>query len=427
MNGGILLSKQTDVIIGEKLEGEKVVLRHESRKLNTLVVGPTGSGKEAFIFKPILKQDMKNKQIGITVFDPIGDISDITYALAKNNRRKVIYFHPFLKNVKFNPLRGEKEDVIERMNILIRNHFIDSPQFFISLYERLVRYSIEVLWNVLDKHITIQDIYTFITNPNGKGRKLLHQYLQSVTKEEGTIMYDFFMDYFQKGKMYEYCSGIIDLFYELVSNEKISHIFNTKEEGEFIELDFSSHIQNKEVVIIHIPFYQLDGNLRRILATLLSSTFTTSLNNKEGEKHPENHLYIKELYYFQPGFHGLFAITDKVNVSVMADTQTFSLLTLSDRDYVDNLLFLEFRNFILFPGLSMNDKSLLQKYLLTKEEVDSLYFLENGQFFFYLMDKTQKGYVKKGIAKGLPLTKEENDFFNKRLKRYKKAFQKQMV
>ena len=99
-----------------------------------LILGATGTGKTSQTILPLINQDMKNLEAGITVLEPKGDLAQKAAMMAKYYGRECIYFDPSFKNCPhFNPLFGKEADVVENMATTFRMLNPDSPQFFLDL------------------------------------------------------------------------------------------------------------------------------------------------------------------------------------------------------------------------------------------------------------------------------------------------------
>jgi len=415
------MKKQNEVILGKKMGAEEDVLfKGNSRKLNTLLLGATGHGKEAFVIHPLLKQDMANKEMNITVFDPIGTTAETAYALAKSNRRNVLYFNPLFKDMKFNPLKGNEEDAIWNMEEMIRAQFNGQPQFFISMYELVIRYTIKMLNALHGNNIIMKDVNDFLWNQDRRGFKSLMNYRRM--KNHDDFIVTFLTDYLDNNsKTYEHCAGLRMLFLNITTS-KIGYIFDTKEEGDFIELDFSSNYDNYDVLIINTQSRQIGMDIGRALNSLISTSYKNAI--MAGTCKKEQHLYIKELFYYLRNFEPLLSLSQQLGLSILAETQNISILNLYVREYVTNNLFTQFQNFIILPGVSMEDVSKIQQFILPAKEADSIRFLSNGEMYYYLLDEEEDGFRIKGKAKGIPLEDSEQQFLDKRMKRYQKEFQK---
>ncbi|MFJ8528638.1 conjugal transfer protein TraG [Bacillus sp. NPDC094106] len=416
--------KNNSLLVGRDMDSnKKVFLKDESRKFNTLIVGGVGTGIPAMLHIPMLKQDMEQKKHGITVFDTKGDIAKIAYVFAKSNRRNVVYFNPYFKNVKFNPLKGEEDFVINLMKKIVRRVLICSPQFFLDLHELVLEFSIKILNKIFDNHITLQELSDFVNNANKKGEELFDVYCSLEDADKFTVMY--MGKYFEKdSKTFDHNSGLRIMLSRLTSNSKVSHIFNTKEEGEFEEIDFVKHLKSREVVIFNLEGYTLDKNIARMLPQLISGVYTQAcINNKRKKGKNNNNLYIKDLNIWMSGFDDFFSINRAMDVSVIADVQCLSLLKMDIPEY-EHYLIANFKNFILMPCLNTHDIKAFKEYFLMDDEIPILYLLEHGEFFFYHFNDEVPGFIEKRHCKGSYLSKEENEFLNKRWKRYEKEFEK---
>jgi hypothetical protein len=427
MKGGVSLSKK-GVLLGKDVETNKDIwLERVYRKLNTLILGSAGSEKKQNVMYPFIKQDMKNKDGGITVFDPIGDIAEVAHVLAKRNRRKTFYFQPFFKNVKFNPLKGSVDDVCERFSILVKTQFIDSPQFFKDVYETLLLTSIHVLKEIHGDEVTLQDLNDFLHNTNEVGTRTFKEFLQLKDTGDFDVSHctQMLEDYFTPGsKMYELGSGLRTMINKLLANQTLSRLFNTKEEGEYTELDFPQHIRNKEVVIIDCQLHKLGTETGRVLATLLSSAYASAVFAQE-EKRESNYLYIEELYYFLNSLlYHLFVISEKYNLSVVGSSQSILLLTLFSEEFQNHseMILPLFRNLIVTPGISVKDMTILREHVLSEEEINSLHALKVGEFFYRIIDMKSNICFKSGRVKGKPFSELESHSFKEQLRQYLKKF-----
>ncbi|HFJ9376834.1 TPA: conjugal transfer protein TraG [Bacillus paranthracis] len=416
--------KNNSLFVGtDKEKKKKVFLKESSRGLNTLIVGSVGTGISGMFHIPMIKQDIEQKNHGVTVFDNQGDVAKVAYTLAKSNRRNVIYFSPYLKNVKFNPLRGEEEFVINLMKKIVKWEGRDTPKFFLDTHERILEASIKILNKIFDNHITLQELSDFVNNTNRKGKELFDLYCSLEDADSLTVLY--IGKYFEKGsKAFEHNSGLRMMLSRLTSNAKVSHIFNTKEKGEFEEIDFVKHIINKEVVIFNLEGYSLDRDIARMLPQLISGVYKQAcICNKRNNGKNNNNLYVKDLNAWMNGFEDFFSINYAMDVSIIADIQSLSLLKMNVSDY-ENYLIANFKNFILMPGLNPQDINVFKEYFVMGNEIPKLYLLEHGEFFFYHFNDEVPGFVERRFCKGSLLSKEDHVFIDKRWKRYKKEFEK---
>ena len=68
---------------------KQVDIPEEDRFLNTLILGPTGTGKSSLILTPLIYQDLVNTNCGVTIIDPKEDLAEKIYELAKELNTKM--------------------------------------------------------------------------------------------------------------------------------------------------------------------------------------------------------------------------------------------------------------------------------------------------------------------------------------------------
>jgi hypothetical protein len=139
--------KPGDVVLCRNKDTKQdIIIPCKDRFLHMLVLGPTGSGKTSQIILPLLNQDLQNKDAGVTVIEPKGDLAEKAYAMAQLYGRKAIYFNPILESCPtFNPLYGKEEDVIENIVTAFKMLNTDSAQYFQDMNEQLLRNALKVL------------------------------------------------------------------------------------------------------------------------------------------------------------------------------------------------------------------------------------------------------------------------------------------
>ena len=131
---------------GHASKSAAISIPAEDRFLHTLILGPTGCGKTYKSLLPMISQDTKNPDWGITVLDPKGDLALNAYILAKEAGRSALFFDPVYKECpKFNPLAGPEIDVVQNIVTVFNTINCDSPKFFLDLNERLLRNAVTVL------------------------------------------------------------------------------------------------------------------------------------------------------------------------------------------------------------------------------------------------------------------------------------------
>lgn len=138
--GDIILCKDKD-LIESGAKDPREILPYKDRFLHMLILGPTGGGKTSQVILPMVDQDIKNFEAGVTVIEPKGDLAREVAMMAKVAGRPYIYFDPSVDNCPFfNPLVGDEDDVIENAVTTFLMLNPDSPQYFKDLSEQLFKW-----------------------------------------------------------------------------------------------------------------------------------------------------------------------------------------------------------------------------------------------------------------------------------------------
>ncbi|MBP1309013.1 hypothetical protein JOD82_002033 [Paenibacillus sp. 1182] len=399
---------------------------------NLLIVGKEGATKNDTIVYPVLNQMISQKDVGITIFDHTGLVSKVAYAIAKKNRRKIFYVDPMLRTVKFNPLRGSEDDVISNFVQFFCSYNTESPRFFIDTNSRLLTYSIKVLKTTMGENATLLDLQRFMENIKGFGRHMVARFSRVSSSDPMTIQEQelitswFLQDYFNdKSKVYEYTSGVRAFLMDLLSNKAIAKMFNTSEEGEFLELDFKKHIENKEVVIVNTNPADLGGAYSKIQTLIALHLQNVILHETKPVPHM---LYFKELLHLRPLFSDLFkASSFDHTFAMIAEMQNGFHYEYHHNDYKNGSFISSFPNVVIMPGTVMKEE--FRNTIFSRREVeimeDADADMDQHEFYYRMIDSCAKGYTVSGAAKGAILPAEESEFLQKRIKRYTREFENQ--
>lgn len=392
-------SRAGDVVLCKVKEtGQPEVWPYKDRFLHMLILGPTGSGKTSQVIIPLINQDMQNKEAGITVLEPKGDLAVKAAMMAKHYGREALYFDPSLDNCPFfNPLSGKESDVVENMATTFRMLNPDSPQFFLDLNEQLMRNAVKVLKRMdaaegIDgKYANMINLGRLLQNSGGQGREIVMKFTKipsptpDIAKENQDIASWFMNDYLsERSKVYENCSGVRSQVAKLNSNEFLRRVLNPDtDRGEKNQLDFDKHLAEGGVICISTA----QGTLRElskflgyfIVLQLQSAVFRRPGNENTRRAH---FLYIDEFQtYANPGFSDMLTQGRSYRVASHLATQARAQIGMgSGRDgknFVE-LVSTNARNVVLYPGCSYEDA----KYY-------------SDQFGEYMKAEVQKRYSRK--------------------------------
>jgi type IV secretory pathway TraG/TraD family ATPase VirD4 len=359
-------SKGDIVLCKNKESKQKVIIPCKDRFLHMLVLGPTGSGKTSQIILPMLNQDLQNKDAGVTVIEPKGDLAEKAYAMAQHYGRKAIYFNPILESCPtFNPLYGKEEDVIENIVTAFKMLNTDSAQYFQDMNEQLLRNALKVLKRTKGNHATMIDLSRLISNTGGSGRKLVQGEFNSmeaptdaIAKENEDIANYLLSDYFnEKSKSFENTSGVRSQVAKIVSNKFLRKVLNPQGKS---DIDFDHHLEEGTVICISTAQGKL-RDLGRFLGYFIILNFQSATFKRPGNENTRrNHfLYIDEFQsYSNPGFADMLTQGRSYRVASHLATQNRALIGMGsgkDGDDFVELVSTNARNIILFPGGNFND------------------------------------------------------------------------
>lgn len=387
--GDIILCKDKD-LIESGAKDPREILPYKDRFLHMLILGPTGGGKTSQVILPMVDQDIKNFEAGVTVIEPKGDLAREVAMMAKVAGRPYIYFDPSVDNCPFfNPLVGDEDDVIENAVTTFLMLNPDSPQYFKDLSEQLVRYTLKVLKRldksegVDGKYATFINMNTVLQNPNQDGRKLVTRFGQlkgetdAEQKENADIASWFINEYYaERSKVYENSSGIRAQVSKVIANRYLRGILNPDfDKGQRNQIDFDEHLEKGGVICICTA----QGMMRDlgkflgyfIILQLQSAVFRRPGNEDNRRAH---FLYIDEFQtYSTPGFSDMLTQGRSYRVASHLATQARAQIAMGGgrdgKNFVE-LVSTNARNLIIFPGVSFVDAKYYSDQFGEHETVD---------------------------------------------------------
>lgn len=374
-----------DIFICNDAKDDKPVrLPYTDRFLHMLIIGPTGCGKTSQIITPMLNQDVRNLEAGVTVIEPKGDLAEKIYAMAQFYGRKAIYFNPILDACpSFNPLYGKEEDVIENIVTTFNMFDPDAKQYFKDMNEQLLRNALKILKRFKGNKATLIDLNTLISNPAGEGRMIVNKFMKLPAKTEAEQKENldcatyFLESYFnEKSKTYENCSGVRSQVAKITSNKFLRKVLNPTNGKS--DLDFDKCLADGEVLCITTAQGKL-RDLGSFLGYFIILNFQSSVFKRPGNEDTRrpHFLYIDEFQkYSNPGFADMLTQGRSYRVASHLATQARAQIGMGsgkDGNAFINLVSTNCRNVVVFPGVSYDDAKYYSdqfgEYMQKKERV----------------------------------------------------------
>lgn len=366
-----------DVIICYDRDTQKpIIMPQTDRFLNTLVVGPTGTGKTSQILLPLILQDLANPNVGVVVFDPKEDLALRVKELAgKINNRKFIYVDPMddlcPKVDLFAGSSTQISDVLSRIFSTTSKYDSNAERDNKYVIRTLIDKSINILKEfpmLCGNNLNIDSYCEFIGDRYGQSKvkltKLMDN-LRNTNKNRRIADCRWLLEqYFNlETGIFDKCSSFRSRLEELVSNYYLQNVFNA-EGGRGILVNFDEHIANGDIVIINTKNTLL-GYLGRIFGEILMYLYVSavfrrfSYNEQRGVRYIKpNFLYIDEFASFMPVTIDLFTQGRAFKVGTYITIQNRTLLKMCGNLDTTNEAFIiesNTRNLILFPGLNGED------------------------------------------------------------------------
>lgn len=373
--------KTGDAKLGIDQETKKpVLLPLKDRYLHMLILGPTGSGKTSRIILPMIWDDVSNKDLGVIVLEPKGDLAEKVYAMGKMLGRKVVYFNPMLKNCPyFNPLLGEEDLVIENITTTFKMLDNGSKTFFQDNNENLLRRGIKVVKRLYKDKANLALLETLLMNTGGKGNEMINRFERecngaevpaSVVKENADIAAWFKEDYYtgatgQRGgtKTYENTSGVRNQLSKLIANSYLKKVLNPPEDVELTDenhLDFVKCLEEGSIITIS----SAQGSLRdlgKFLGYFLILQLQSAVFSRPGNENTRRGcmLYIDEFQtYANSGFSVMLEQGRSYRVASHLATQTRAAIGMGSgnmgKDFTQ-VVSANCRNVVLFHDVNVDD------------------------------------------------------------------------
>lgn len=377
--------KPGDIIICKNAEtGKDAIIPLNDRFLHMLILGATGTGKTSQIILPMIRQDMANKDVGITVIEPKGDLAIQIMALAKLSDRSYFYFNPTDEDCPtFNPLEGDETQVIENMSTTFSMLNTGSSSYFEGMNDTFIRNLVKAVKRLKGNQAVWTDLVTLAFNVNGEGEKMISQLLlpregeSTDRQEENKEVYSWFKEQYYNDKApktFQNTEAMRNTIFKINSNKYLRKILNPKDGKS--DIDFEKILRDGDVLAITTNQGKLGQELSRYLGYFIILTYQSAVFNRPGtpDTRRPHFLYIDEFQvYANAGFENMLTQGRSYRVASHLATQNRSLIGgNAGRDakkFIDTVS-TNARNLILFPGCSGEDAAYYSREFGEVEETE---------------------------------------------------------
>lgn len=388
---GISKNDDLDVIIGNNYyrEEEPIVHKGNSRRLNTLIIGPTGTGIAAFVFLPMIYQDLqyfsqylnssqevqqnsRNILNGLTVIDSTKDMNKRVSTFIQDHNIS----NDYVKHVdptnpdtfSINPLNGTVEQACEKMlsffeialGTATKPFFREQWKKYLLFYTRLLK------MHDPTKQPTMRDLVDMFSNQklvyqmHNDLKEQIKQNLQINTYDSGYIKNLQVVDeWFNKvpfSQSIENTNGLRNIFSKLSDNPFVERVlFGNK------ELDWDKHLQEGGILLVNTSKEELGEFSDALGAVALMCLQNAIFNRKVESGMPYHSLYCYDFgTYAYSTFPELTAQSRIYNCLITTSMQSLHQLSSQHGFNYMRTTLQTFRNIMCMGGVSLNDIQILE-------------------------------------------------------------------
>lgn len=411
--------KPGDAILGyDHFTDKPNVISFEDRFNNTLLVGVSGCGLHAFSLYPMMLNDFRNKNLGVSVFTDYSYDIDYIYSLAKKpGRNDINFFDPSYENsLCFNPLIGDEKIVIDELKFAFSDYM---DRFSTPINEKdldLLKKSVKIAKFVYGDNSSMFDIYNLITNENKSGRKIIEEAInKGADNKEILENCDWFVNKYYKTRKnissgsvnYKECANIRKAIINAMNNERFREcLYARGQENNLLDMD--KILENGEVLIAGSSC-RSSWEVTHFLGSLLVTSYEAAVFRRQN-KEKTNIFYSDQFSrYFNHGYEKMTSNSKKYNVISVFNVGgvTNRIRAYEGTEYENDIktTFENCKNIILYSGCSIEDVRRFSKYIappktkaekkyikrvLDKEEINS-YDLACGKVGNVYIAKTING------------------------------------
>ena len=382
---------------------------------HSLVIGPTRVGKSSMVIEQliydILKAKKRGVKVGLTIFDPGGDIARMVYKMSNEMglSDELLYVDPLYPNESnhINVLNGEINDVVEMTVVALKSFFGKQDRFFESVQElssRKVTFLLKTLYG--------DNTDIMIVLNNLQDESLLKQNVEKYRSQHGTDDLVRFFDQELFGssstadKYRQYIIGIRLQLESIISNEHLRAIFTGKS-----DIDLDEHLEKGGILAINTATSRL-GRSGDVLGKFITMQLQLATFRRSGtEQNRALHYVIFEEYgrFINPDVERFLSLADSYGVTMVGTVRSLLHLEvesglLSGKAMRDSIL-ANTRNRIVFGGLEYDDAIEISKLMgssITKnsEGVEEVHARFTPEELVYEIPRYH--YVAKLLKDGTP-------------------------
>lgn len=297
----------------DKKNGKPITIPYADRYLHTLIVGSDRENKLKNTLIPMINQDLKNYDLGVTIIEPGEDLMKEAIKTCETINRDVITINPLKPNgIIINPLIGEESDVVEIFSSTFKIMNMNLSDTYYLPCDDLLRRAIILIKRLKGDNATLTDIDLLLNNPNNCGRKMITDFIKiedsnrEKAKENERIARWFLNDYYsgmngERGatNTFELCRALRLQMSTFTNNEYVKNIMLPSEDSSSTILDFNKTLKGKTVVAISIQQQKL-GNVGKHMGYLITECFQSAIFRRPGSDATRipNMVYINQFEQF---------------------------------------------------------------------------------------------------------------------------------
>lgn len=393
-----------------------VAVSGNDRYLNTLIVGPIGSGKSSRMLAPLIWQELRaikeslsqGVSRGMTVLEPKGDLTDKAALMCRDLEIPYVYINPLRQDAgKFNPLEGDPMLVAEATRTVLRSISGRQEAFFALSQEIAARNTILLLKYIRGDKLSLPDVSRALRDPDSlkievaKLEQSIREFKQENMELAGLLacspdkevqracvrtmdnnhaalsVRQNVVDYFKnevfgslKEKTYQFVTGLRLQFDDLAGNELLFHVISprigpdgTLDHSSDISLD--EHLAKGGVLLVNTASNNLgrvgDAFGRYVLQHLQGAVFRRPGDEKTRPRHTT---IIDELATFVASdFERMLSNGRSYRNENIVALQSTAQLVLDDKKAFRETIMNLCRNKVFFGGMDGEDARYISKEL----------------------------------------------------------------